>query len=271
MPADALALALLAAVVHAAWNLLFSGAGDAPRAAPVAMAAGAIVLAPFAILAWDVEATAWPFIGASAALEAVYLALLGQAYVRADFGFVYPVARGIAPVLVLVAGVAALGTSLTALSAVGVLGVVAGIALVRGVAPGRGVQWALGVGACIAAYTLVDDHGVDHAGAVAYLFAVFALAAAALIAVEVALGNAARVRAAIDRPAVLAGAGMAGAYLLTLWALQRSAAAPVAAVRETSVVFGVLAAAAVGRERLTASRLAGAFVVAAGVAALAVA
>jgi drug/metabolite transporter (DMT)-like permease len=61
---------------------------------------------------------------------------------------------------------------------------------------------------------------------------------------------------------------MAGAYLLTLAALDRAAAAPVAAVRETSVLLALLAVALAGRERVTGARAAGAVLVVAGIAAL---
>src|SRR5439155_16488302 len=68
---------------------------------------------------------------------------------------------------------------------------------------------------------------------------------------------------------VAAGAGMVGAYVLTLAALRLAAAAPVAAVRETSVLIAVLAAAALGRERIGALRLTAAVAVTAGTAAIA--
>jgi drug/metabolite transporter (DMT)-like permease len=153
-----------------------------------------------------------------------------------------------------------------------VLAVAAGVLLVRGLAGGRdsrALALALGVGACIAAYTLVDDEGVQHAAAVPYLGAVMGLAAGPYAAAVAASRGTGAMRAAVSWRSVVAGIGMAGAYLLVLAALERAEAAPVAALRETSVVMAAVAAAALGRERAPARRIAGAAVVVAGAAAIA--
>ena len=89
--------------------------------------------APVAAVVWDVDGAAVPFLLASAVFELVYFALLATAYARADLTFVYPVARGSAPVLVLVISVVFLGAEVGALQALGVVAVVAGVLLVRGV------------------------------------------------------------------------------------------------------------------------------------------
>ena len=267
MPADALALALLAAVVHAAWNLLVAGAASPERAATVALAVGALVLLPFGVAMWDVSGPAWPYIAASVAFEVAYIVLLGRAYAGADLGFVYPVARGAGPVLVLLAGVVALGVRPSATEALGVLLVVGGILLVRGVERGSGLTLALAVGACIAGYTLVDNEGIEHAAPLPYLTAV--LVPTAVIALALDAPRPGSARAHLDARVALAGIAMAGAYALTLAALDRAAAAPVAAVRETSVLIALLAVAVIGRERVTPGRVAGGALVVGGVAALA--
>jgi drug/metabolite transporter (DMT)-like permease len=235
--------------------------------APVALAVGACVLVPFGVATWDVDAAVWPYVAASVAFELAYFVLLARGYARADLALVYPIARGSAPVFALVASVVLLGAGLSAGAVVGVLVVVVGVVLVRG-APGASpdaadVALALAVGACIAGYTVVDDRGVEHAHPVTYLMLV--LAPAALIWLAVA-----RPRLAVTPRIAGAGVGMVAAYLLTLLALERAAAAPVAAVRETSVLFAVAFAAVVARERVTPSRAAGAAFIVAGVAALAV-
>ena len=76
---------------------------------PSPCVAGVVLLAPVALADWRLEAGAWPYVAASAALELLYLALLATAYARAAAGFVYPTARGAAPVFVLLIGVLALG------------------------------------------------------------------------------------------------------------------------------------------------------------------
>ena len=261
MGVDALALALAAAVVHAGWNLLLADAEDPQAVAPLALAVGAVVLLPAGIATWDVGARAWPYIAASAAFEVAYALLLARAYGRADLGFVYPIARGSAPVLVLLLGVLFVGVSPSVAEVAGVLLVVAGIVLVRGVSGSGDLTLALAVGACIAAYTVVDDRGIEHAAAIPYLLCVMVPTAAATCAI-------ARPRLRIDARVAVAGVGMVLAYGLTLAALERAAAAPVAAVRETSILFAVAFGALVARERVTPARAAGAALVVGGVAVL---
>jgi drug/metabolite transporter (DMT)-like permease len=263
---------LASAGLHACWNWLVADAGDSHAVGAVALLTAAIVFAPVAVLTWEVDAAAWPYIAASAALELAYFGLLATAYERADLSFVYPIARGAAPVLVLVVSLAALGADVSAGEAAGVLAVAAGVLLVRGVggsAARGGLLLALGVAACIAAYTLVDDEGVRHAAALSYFEAVL-LITAPLYAASVALvrGSGALRAAATPRSAA-AGVAMFGAYALALGALEIAEAAPVAALRETSVVMATAAAAIAGREYVPPRRLAGAVIVVLGVALIA--
>jgi drug/metabolite transporter (DMT)-like permease len=276
--AAALGLALGAAVVHALWNVLLAREEDVEAATPVALAAGIVVLTPFALARWHVGADAWPYVAASVAFELAYFWLLARAYATGEVGFVYPVARGVAPVLVLIAGAAALGAVPTAAGAAGVISICIGVLLVRpprrdapdtveasGAGGGGWRVWCLplAVAAAIAGYTLVDDRGVEHAGALTYLWLVLApVAVVQLVAVR------ARARAALTGGAVAVGVSMVAAYGLTLAALDLAAAGPVAAVRESSVVVAVGIAALLLGEGLTGRRLGGAVLVAAGVAAI---
>src|SRR3954465_7414459 len=171
MPTSALALALAAAFVHALWNVLLARAKNPYAATAVALVTAELVFAVPAWLLWNVEREAWPYLVASAALQLVYFALLITAYARAPLSVVYPISRGVAPVLVLVIGVVALGHTTSAGQVVGVCLVGVGVLLVRGLGrtPGRGVPLGLLIACVIAAYTLVDKEGVKHAGAVPYL------------------------------------------------------------------------------------------------------
>jgi drug/metabolite transporter (DMT)-like permease len=130
------------------------------------------------------------------------------------------------------------------------------------------VVFGLAIAGCIAAYTLVDNTGITYANALTYLeltLLVPAFAYAAGIAV-VRGGDA--LRAELNVSAVVAGICTFVAYGLVLAALARAEAAPVAAVRETSVVIATVGAALLLHERVGPSRLAGAVLVAAGVALL---
>jgi drug/metabolite transporter (DMT)-like permease len=275
VPLDALALALAAAVVHALWNLLTAQAGESQVAAGVALAAGAVAFAPVAALTWDVGAEALPYAAASVLLELAYLALLATAYQRAPLSVVYPVARGAAPVIVLVVGAVALGASPPAGAGAGVLAVGAGVMLVRGRDGGRaaqrGTRLGLVVAACIAGYTLVDNAALEHAAPVPYLELVLAPTALLYLAGAAVLRGPRAVAAEVRPAAIVAGLGMFGAYALALAALARAEAAPVAAVRESSVVMATGLAAIVLRERVDRRRWAGAVLVVAGIAAIALA
>src|SRR5487761_505754 len=116
MPSSALLLALGAACIHALWNVLLARAKDIEAATAVA------------VVVWHAHRAVVPFIVASAALQLVYFTLLPMAYRLAELSVVYPIARGTAPVLVLVVGLVGLG-----------------ILLVRGLGgtPGRGVPLGL--------------------------------------------------------------------------------------------------------------------------------
>ena len=260
--------------LHAFWNWLVADARDSHAVGAVAMLTAAIAFAPVAVLTWDVDAAAWPYIAASAALELAYIAMLATAYERADLSFVYPIARGAAPVLVLAVSLAALGASVSAAEATGVVAIASGVLLVRGVgstAARGGLALVLGVAACIAGYTLVDDEGIRHAAALSYLDAVLLLAAP-LYATAVALSRGPRaLRAAATPRSAAAGLAMFGAYALALAALEVAEAAPVAALRETSVVMATAAAAFAAREHVPPRRLAGAVIVVAGIAPIALA
>src|SRR3954464_10464777 len=247
MSTTALVLALAAAFVHALWNILLARAPDVESATAVALLTAEIVFLPVALVTWDVQASAWPYIVAGGFLQITYFALLATAYRLVPLSVVYPIARGGAPVLVLVLGALFLGHAASTSQVVAVLLAVSGILLVRGLGGGdpRGIAFGLAIAACIAAYTLVDKNGVQHAEPITYLelsmLAPTVLYAAAVMRVK----GASAVRAAVGPSSILAGVCTFGAYALVLAALQRAPAASVAAVRETSVVIAALLAAVV--------------------------
>jgi drug/metabolite transporter (DMT)-like permease len=268
----ALTLALAAALVHALWNLLLARARDPEAATAVALVVAVVAFAPAAALAWEVDREAWPYIGCSSALHLVYFVLLATAYRRAELSLVYPLARGLAPVLVLVGAIVVLGAGASAGQAAGVCLVAAGVLLVAGFRPAsgiRGVLFGLGIAACIALYTVNDSEGIRHATPIAYLEASMAAPAIAYAAAVVAAKGLPAVRAEVSPATLVAGLATFGAYALVLAALELAPAPAVAAVRETSVVIATAGAALLLGERVGPLRMAGAAVVAGGVALLA--
>src|SRR3954454_11627479 len=104
MPATALALALASAFVHALWNILLARARDIESATVVALITAEVVFAPVVVFTWQADGRVWPFVIASGLLQVAYFALLATAYRLVPLSVVYPIARGGAPVLVLVIG-----------------------------------------------------------------------------------------------------------------------------------------------------------------------
>jgi drug/metabolite transporter (DMT)-like permease len=271
MPTSALTLALAAAFVHAFWNLVLAGARDVQAAKAVALVCGSLAFAPVAALAWHADRQVWPYLAVTSLLQLTYFVLLTAAYERADLSFVYPIARGSAPVLVLVVGVVFLRVGASAAQVGGVLLIAGGVLLVRGIggrATGFDLALALGVAGCIASYTLVDKYGIRYASPVVYEELSMIPATLGFFALTLRRRGEAALRAAISVSSAAAGLATFGAYVLVLAALARAPAAPVAAVRETSVVIATALAAPFLRERVGVLRLAGAVLVVVGVALL---
>mgnify|MGYP000100100510 CR=1 FL=1 len=270
MPLSAFLLALAAAFVHALWNLLIARARDAEAATAVALVVAVAVFAPVAVLAWELERQAWPYLAVTSCLQLLYFALLATAYRRSELSVVYPVARGLAPVLVLAVGAVALGRGSSWAQAAGVVLVGSGVLAIRGRRGGdaAGVALGLAIAGVIAAYTLVDARGLEHASPLAYLEVSMLAPTLAYAGWVGRARGVAALRRELGRSAVVAGVATFGAYALVLAALERASAASVAAVRETSIVIAAALAAVVLRERVTRARAAGAVLVAAGVAVL---
>jgi drug/metabolite transporter (DMT)-like permease len=155
----------------------------------------------------------------------------------------------------------------------GILAVALGVIAVRGVRGpwrGRDTLLAAATAATIAGYTVLDRYGVRHANPLTYVWLEVLPTALVFAAVMARRRGAAAVRAAIGRRTIAAGVGGIGSYVLVLAALRLAAAAPVAAVRESSVVIAVGLASLVLGERVGRRRMAGAVAVALGTALVAV-
>jgi uncharacterized membrane protein len=273
VPLSAVALALGAAFLHAGWNVLLAGARDTQSSTAGLLIWGVALLAAPALVTGGVSASALPYIAASAVFELAYFVLLARAYEGGEVSVVYPVARGSAPVVVLVFSAIALNEGVPAGAVAGVLAVGAGVLLVglgalrteagtKNALPLRDVWFGLAIGAVIASYTLIDSEGVERADPIAYLALV--VAPSALVYPLVA-----KTRPDVGVRTALTAAATFGAFLMVLAAFRLAPVAPVAAVRESSVVIAAILAAVVLHERVDRWRLAGAVAVAAGVAAIA--
>jgi drug/metabolite transporter (DMT)-like permease len=265
---------LLAAVLHATWNALAHAIED--RLVGFALLGVAITVGGAVIvLASPVPAVAsWACLGASASLHVAYNLLLMRCYRLGEFGQVYPLARGTSPWLVAVGAAVLLGEQLSVVRLVGVVTISLGLAalvLVGGVPPRSArpaIAAALLTGVVIATYTTVDGVGVRSAGTVAgytgwlFLLQGPVLPVAALVARRGRLPR--QVRPHLW-PGLVGGTLSLAAYALVLWAQTRGALAPIAALRETSVVVGAVIGAVFFGERFGRWRIAATVLVAAGV------
>jgi drug/metabolite transporter (DMT)-like permease len=270
-------LAFTAAWLHAGGNVFLGRRREPEAAVALMLLVGVVAFAPVAAFTWRVDAVAVPFIVASAFLELAYFAFLAAAYRAADVGLVYPIARGSAPVLALAGAVVIMGRGTSVGQVAGVAAVAVGIFLVRGVrvagasSDRRGVLLALATGVFIAGYTLVDKEGLRHAGAIPYIELVLVGPALVYSAAVLQRRGAASFRSEASLRLVAVALLLFGTYILVLVALREAPAASVSAVRETSVVIATALAAFAARERLRPTRLAGATLVAAGIALVALA
>jgi drug/metabolite transporter (DMT)-like permease len=273
VPLSAVALALGAAFLHAGWNVLLAGSRDTRASTAGLLIWGVALLAVPALLTRGVSGDAVPYIAASIVFELCYFVLLARAYDGGEVSVVYPIARGSAPVVVLVFGAIALNEGVAFGAVVGILAVAFGVLLVglgafhtemgtKNDLPLRDVWFGLAIGLVIASYTLVDSEGVERADPIAYLALV--VAPCALVYPFVT-----KTRPDVGARTALTAAATFGAFLMVLAAFRLAPAAPVAAVRESSVVIAALLAAVVLHERVDRWRLVGAVAVAAGVAAIA--
>jgi len=265
---EALALALGSAVLHAVWNLLLGRARDVQAATAATFLVSVALALPFALAFWHADASVWPWALASTLLEVVYVVALALAYRVGEVSFVYPLTRGLAPVLTLGFAVVALGHGVSAAEVGGVVLVAVGVVAVRGVgASGDALTLLLTatIAVTIAAYTLVDRVGVHRAGALPY----FVLTLAGPCLVYPPLVGARAIRRELGRPVLAAGVANLGSFVLGLLALRHGSAAAVLAVRSSSVVLATALAGRLLAERVSRTRVAGSVLVFGGIVLLA--
>ncbi len=274
VPAGVLVAVLAAAALHATWNAIAHAITDRLVGFALIGAASTVCGAAIVLLAPAPARAGWAFLASSATLHAVYNLLLMRCYQRAEFGQIYPLARGTSPWLVAIAAATFAQEALTPIRLLGVIVVSTGLAsLVFAGGPPAISQLpvigaALLTGVAIAAYTILDGLGVRHAGSTAGYTGWLFLAQGAVLPVIALAGRRERLWSQA-RPHL--AAGLAGgvlslaAYALVLWAQTRGALAPIAALRETSVIIGAVIGAVVFHERFGRWRIVATLLVAGGV------
>jgi drug/metabolite transporter (DMT)-like permease len=210
-------------------------------------------------------ADCWPFLLASSVLNTGYMLMLNRAYQSGDLSLVYPFARGVVPLFVALVSVMALGENLTYANQAAVVIIGLGItSLALAQRPTsfidlRPVVFAVGTGAFIAGYTIVDGLGARLAGSAhGYMVWLSLMTSIAIVACAHWLqrGQQVPIGRATGYGGVAAGLMSYGSAWVVIWALTLAPIALVSALRETGVVFAVVIGVLILKESLSLSRLA---------------
>ena len=276
---ELVALVLVAALSHAAWNALVKSSGESGATfSIIVITCGSIGLAGVLVLPLPGPA-AWPYLILSMIVHYFYYGFLMLSYRVGDLSHVYPLARGAAPLMVALGALVFAGEVLGGVATAGLLLASAGImslAFERGLPRGadaKPILFALGTGICIAGYTVVDGLGVRASGAaLSYIFWLNLLEGVPLAVWLLARrrGSLASLSGRSWRIGILGGVLSALAYGLVIYAMSRGGMAHISALRETSTLFAALIGAYVLKEAPGSAgrRIAAAVLVAAGVVTL---
>ncbi len=293
MSAQAFALVLTAALLHALWNIAAKKAGGDGRFALMTALMGLVLWAPVGLWVGWRDAASWSpsqlgIVLASALVHLVYFNTLLRGYRLSDLTVVYPVARGSGPLLSSIGAVLILGEHMGALGVAGVLGVTFGVFLIAG-GPGlwrkahdhdpvqrervqTGLRYGAMTGALIAGYTLVDGYAVKVMLISPIVIDYFGNAFRVPFLLPAALRDPAGFKQAVREQwryaLVVAVLGPLG-YVLVLYAMQMAPLSHVAPAREVSMLFATLIGGKLLGEGDRGWRLAGAACIAAGVVSLA--
>ncbi len=268
------AAVLCAAAAHAGWNAAIKREAD-PFVTTVMISLGAGLVALALVPATGLPApAAWPWVIASVVIHLVYFVGLIEAYGAGDMGQVYPIARGAAPLMTAVVSTTWLGETLAPAAWFGLVLLIGGVLLLSlrggqeaGRLDRRAVGFALLTAVTVCSYSVVDGVGARVSGNPGgYAVVLFAGIGVVMVAYSVLVRGPRRLAGAgrYWRKAAIGGALLFGSYGVALWAMTKAPIAVVAALRETSVLFGALIAVVVLKEPLRASRIAAAMMIVAG-------
>lgn len=273
MHAELVALVLVSALLHAIWGAIVKSSADRLMATTVGTLVPAIVCAFLARTVTAPDQAAWPYMALSVALHMAYYGALLVAYRFGDLSQVYPIARGGTPLVVGAIAVLVLAEPVSQLRMIAIGVVALGLFVIA--ADRRLLTWqgALAIGAStlaaamIGTATAIDFVGLHRANStLGYIVWINLLEGIVLLPLALAIRrNELGTLPWRELPKQgFAGLIVVASYGMMLWALSLGAVAPIAALRETSVVFAVLIGAAFLGEPMGRKRGIGAIIVALG-------
>lgn len=247
MSSDIIALVLVGALLHAIWNALVKAGTDASLdSAMVALGAAITSLIFLPFVAWP-RPEAWPYIFISISTQFCYFQLVGAAYRLGDIGLVYPLMRGVAPMIVAALSGIILGEYLSPVMLAGVVILSVGV-LTLAAESHRTNKMAMGMAllnaGVIATYTYVDGVGARVSGyPISYTLWISILPPIPLFLYAFLRRGSREVlsHARISwKRGLFGGACSMTSYGLSLYAMTKAPIAAVAALRETSILFALL-------------------------------
>ncbi len=267
---------LLAALAHASWNAMIKGGGDVLHDTAGIVFGAMLIGLPLVFVVPLPPPQAWPFIAASVAVHLAYYWLMISAYRVGDLSLVYPLMRGVAPLITAVAGIVVLSELPPGIAWFGMVLISGGVFALSfralGHAPSHAaIAFALANAAVIALYTLIDGKGARVSGnAWSYIVWLFVLDGIPFTWWMLATRRASFIAHLRQRSrrALLGGGLSAAAYAISVWAMTKAPVALVASLRETSVLFATLIGARMLKEHLSPRRWGGVIAVVFGVLAL---
>ncbi|WP_447957732.1 EamA family transporter [Vreelandella sp. EE7] len=242
-------IVLLAAFFNASWNAIVKVSGDRIAVMAVITLLGSLIsllAPPFVALP---DSASWPLLATAILLHTAYHFSLPLAYQYGDFGQVYPIARGSAPLLVTLGAAIFAAEVLSFIPLLGVVCLAVGvIALAFEKATGitqnpRAIFLALGTGAFIASYTLVGGLGARQAGSIMGFAVCLTIGNGVLTFLIASLWKLNAIKRVVREnllPATVGGGLQVGAYWIVIWAMAYAPLGMVSALRETSVLFAAL-------------------------------
>lgn len=237
-------LALVAALLHAGWNLAVKQQGDRYVALwGQFIMAGALSAAVLVALG-GIPAVGWWWAATSGIVHVPYCWYLAKAYDHGDFSLVYPIARGGGALLAAIGGIVLLGDDLGPLAMAAIVTVTIGLVLLAGPARGPALSSALMVAATIAVYSLADARGIRLTDTPRYALASFVTIAVATSVFGLVIGRGPSMMTQVRRqwPRYLAmGLAVTVTYGLVQLAFRLAPVGYVTALRESSVVIAAIA------------------------------
>ncbi len=284
MPPTALGLLLVAAVLHASWNLLVKRAREKQVFTWWSLIVGTIGFAPLVVINWPLPLYIWPYVVCSGLMEAAYVITLIRAYEHGDFSLVYPIARGSAPVFLTIWAVIFLGDQPRPFGLVGIALLVLGLIVVGGkswwslrkkaVLTSSAIVLALGTAFCISVYSAIDGAAVRRVDPLPYTVVILGLSAVLITPIVLmrygGQGAIAEWRMNWLR-IILVGILSQLSYMLVLQVYSIAHVSYAGAIREISVVIGAFLGWRLLGEDFGMVRVVGAVLIFAGIVVIAVA